>query len=129
MGAVGGIIAVVFGIIWTLLAFAITRNAPFPLVGTVFPLFGVLFIIIGIANVAYNLRNTTAKNRFSNFDITTDQEEPDPLNQRFGPAKPPVKDPPKNVGERLAELDQLKVSRAISEEEYQSQRKRILEQI
>ena len=48
IGGIGSLIAVVFGIFWTILAYQLTRNAPFPLVGTIFPFFGIVFIIAGI---------------------------------------------------------------------------------
>ena len=46
---VGGLIAAGFGAFWTVMAFAITRFAPFPLIGIIFPLFGILFIVAGLA--------------------------------------------------------------------------------
>lgn len=82
MGAVGSVIAILFGIFWTVFAWNMTRNVP--LVGTIFPLFGVLFVLFGIANLVYSLYNTTARNRLSLLDLTETGEEPDPLNQRFG---------------------------------------------
>lgn len=85
MGAVGGIVVTTFGIGWTILAFAITRNSPFPVVGILFPLFGICFVCLGIFYVAYSIRNPGSKNRFSIVDIPTHQKGPDPLNQRFGP--------------------------------------------
>ncbi len=84
MGVVGSVIGIIFGVFWTALAFAMTRDAPFPMVGVIFPLFGVLFIIMGVASLIYNLNNTVNPNRLSTFDITSDAEEHDPLNQRFG---------------------------------------------
>lgn len=84
MGFVGSIVFVLFGILWTIMAYGITRDAPFPLVSTIFPLFGVLFILIGIANAIYSLMNATGKNRMSMLDIVDHAKEPDPLNQRFG---------------------------------------------
>jgi hypothetical protein len=82
MGAVGGIVGVVFGILWTMLAFWLTADAPFPLVHVIFPLFGVLFIVVGIMGVIYNARNATAQNRFSVMDVVDSQSEPDPLDPR-----------------------------------------------
>ena len=70
-----GIITVLFGLIWTFL------------VGSIFPpmaLFGILFIIIGIWNTVYNFKNATGENRYSEFDIVDETEEPDPLNLRYG---------------------------------------------
>jgi hypothetical protein len=43
-GIMGG-----FGTLWTVMAVAITRNAPMPLVGVIFPLFGVLFVVAAVA--------------------------------------------------------------------------------
>ena len=77
MGAVGSVIAVIFGIFWTITA--ASMGAPF-----FFPLFGVLFILLGLANAIYSFVNATGKNRFSAFDITDDGEEEDPLNEHFG---------------------------------------------
>ena len=52
MGAMGSIIAVIFGIFWTIAA--ASMGAPF-----FFPLFGVLFIIMGIVQAVYNFKNAT----------------------------------------------------------------------
>lgn len=82
MGGFGAVFGIVFGIFWTVLAASMTQG--FGLVGIIFPMFGVLFIIIGVVNALYNFKNATGKNRYSEFDITDDTEEPDPLNQRFG---------------------------------------------
>jgi len=79
MGAVGSIVGIIFGIFWTLMAFAITKDAPFPLVHVIFPLFGLLFIGIGVANLIYNVTNATRETRMSVFDITEAHEETDPL--------------------------------------------------
>ena len=76
MGAAGSIIAAVFGLIWT--GAAVSMGAPI-----FFPLFGILFVIMGIVQAVYNFRNATWENRYSEFDIVDDQEEPDPLSRRF----------------------------------------------
>lgn len=65
-----------FGVIWTLLA--ASMGAP-PL----FCLFGVLFIALGIGQAIYQFKNARQKNRYSSFDITDENEEPDPFNERF----------------------------------------------
>ncbi|MBR6767010.1 MAG: zinc ribbon domain-containing protein [Clostridia bacterium] len=57
---------------------------PFDTMGTIFPLFGVVFVIIAIVIAVYNFRNATSKNRYSEFDIVDGNEEPDPMNERFG---------------------------------------------
>lgn len=82
MGAIGAAAAVLFGIIWT--AAAASMGAPI-----FFPLFGLVFIIMGIVQVVYNLKNATGENRFSDYDIVDENEEPDPLNQRFGTPSAP----------------------------------------
>lgn len=79
MGAMGSVIAVIFGIFWTI--GAASMGAP-PL----FPLFGVLFVIMGVVQAVYNFKNATGENRYSSFDIVEDGEEPDPLDHRFGNA-------------------------------------------
>ncbi|GED69357.1 hypothetical protein BRE01_30590 [Brevibacillus reuszeri] len=84
MGAAGSLGMVVFGIFWTIMAFSMTRDAPFPLVGTIFPLFGIIFVGIGIFQTIYHYKNATSKERMSLFDITESNEEGDPLNRRFG---------------------------------------------
>ncbi len=75
MGAVGSVIGVIFGVIWTGAA-ASAEAPPF------FLAFGVLFIIVGIVQALYHYKNATGENRFSAFDITEDGEEPDPLDRR-----------------------------------------------
>jgi hypothetical protein len=78
MSFVGSIIAIVFGVFWTIMAASMTSNSPFPVVGTVFPLFGVLFIVLGIITAAYHYKNATGESRYSIFDITDSSEEGDP---------------------------------------------------
>jgi len=75
MSGVVGIFMICFGILWTALA---AHASP------VFALFGVLWTGIAVVITIYNFKNATAKNRYSQFDITEGHEEPDPLNQRFG---------------------------------------------
>ena len=77
MNAAGAVFAVIFGIIWTIAAAGM--GAPF-----FFPLFGLVFIGMGITSAVYNFKNATGENRYSSFDIVDGDEEPDPLNARFG---------------------------------------------
>ena len=77
MGGFSAVIAVIFGIFWTITASSM--GAP-----GLFPLFGILFVIMGIISAIYNFKNATGKNRYSSFDIVDSHEEPDPMNQRFG---------------------------------------------
>ena len=75
MGAMGSLVGVIFGVIWT--GAAASMGAP-----AFFLAFGVLFILIGIVQAVYHFKNATGENRFSAFDITEDGEEPDPLDRR-----------------------------------------------
>jgi hypothetical protein len=128
MGAMGGIIAVIFGLFWTVGAYQMTREAPFGF-AAIFPLFGILFVVMGIVNVVYNLRNAGGRNRYSALDITTEKDEPDPINEairsRYG-TKPPQST---SVEDRLAQLEALRNRGAITDQEFQEQRKRILGEI
>ncbi len=76
MGAFGSAAVTVFGIIWTF--FVMSAGAP-----GFFALFGIIFVVMGIAMTAYNFKNATSKERYSAFDITDGEEEPDPLNELF----------------------------------------------
>lgn len=78
MGGVMGIFVALFGVYWTILA---SR------VGGPFMLFGVFFVIVAIVQTVYNFKNATGKNRYSQYDITDETEETDPLNEKFGNVK------------------------------------------
>ena len=84
ISALGSVFSVIFGIFWTILASSMTRGTGL----IIFPLFGILFIIIGIFNAIYHFKNASGKNRYSAYDITDENEEPDPLNQRLGGTPP-----------------------------------------
>ena len=77
MNGLGSLLAAGFGLVWTIGAASI--GAP-----GFFLIFGALFILAGLISAGYYLLNATQKNRFSIFDITEDNEEPDPLNARLG---------------------------------------------
>lgn len=76
MSGIIGIGVALFGVLWTILAASSG--------GGLFALFGVIFVIIAVVQVVYNLKNATGKNRYSSFDITDEDEEPDPFNERYG---------------------------------------------
>ena len=80
MGMFGSIAGMWVRIIWTIVA--INMGGP-----VFFPLFRLVIIIIGIVQAVYNYRNATGKSRYSEYDITEDGEEPDPLNMRYGKAE------------------------------------------
>ncbi|MBP3647530.1 MAG: zinc-ribbon domain-containing protein [Clostridia bacterium] len=96
MGVVMGIVAALFGVLWIAGAMSMTSGMDSftfyedPMMSAfdaIFPLFGVLFVIAAIAGVVYNYKNATGKNRYSEFDVVDGDEEPDPLNERFGEHK------------------------------------------
>lgn len=76
MSAIVGIFVAIFGVIWTVIAATMG--------GGIFAIFGVVFVGFAITMVIYNFKNATSKNRYSAFDITSGEEEPDPLNERLG---------------------------------------------
>lgn len=76
MGAVGSIFVGIFGVIWTISA--ASMGAP-----GFFVLFGLFFVGMAIVQAIYHFKNATGENRMSLFDITSEQQEPDPLNQYF----------------------------------------------
>jgi len=121
MGVVMGIALTFFGALWICVAAFIGEQMPWP-IGFIFPLFGVVFLAATISITIYSFRNAFAKNRLSSVDITTDREEPDPLNQVFGDKK-------SGVEERLKEIDQLRAKGIISPAEHATQRERILREI
>lgn len=83
-----------FGILWTVLAVAMTANAPFPFVGIVFPAFGVIFTLLAWGSAVYNLVNATSQQRFAEYDFVAGGEEPDPLQAKFGSASPATRSQP-----------------------------------
>ncbi|MEM9280526.1 MAG: SHOCT domain-containing protein [Verrucomicrobiota bacterium] len=133
MGAVVGVFVVIFGIFWTVMVSSQTRDSPFPGVGVIFSLFGVVFVIMAIVGVIYNARNATSRNRFSSFDITSSEEEPDPLNERFGSQQAAdsgsQETSSETISARLSKIESLKEKGLISDEEYLEQRERILSEI
>lgn len=76
-GAVG-IFMIGFGVVWTIIA-----GAAFPPMA----IFGILWTGVAVTMTVYNFKNATGKNRYSQFDIVDSNEEPDPLNERFGDKK------------------------------------------
>ena len=77
MSGISSILVAVFGVAWTI--GAVSMGA-----GGLFAVFGLIFIAMAIVSAVYNFKNATSKNRYSSFDITDENEEPDPWNERFG---------------------------------------------
>lgn len=80
MGGVMSIFMGLFGLLWTVI---VASSG-----GGIFALFGVIFIAIAISQAVFHFKNATNKNRYSAFDIVDGEEEPDPLNVRFGGTAP-----------------------------------------
>lgn len=75
LSGIVGIFMIGFGVVWTAFASQVSG---------IVALFGVIWIGIAVVTTVYNFKNATGKNRYSAYDITDEQEEPDPLNERFG---------------------------------------------
>lgn len=77
-GVAGGIVGIIFAVFWIIMA--VGMGAP-----GFFPIFGLLIIGLLVFEVIINLKNTTSKNRYSLYDIVDEDEEIDPMNERFNP--------------------------------------------
>ena len=71
-----GIGVALFGVFWTILAIAGGAWFMAP--------FGLIFTGIAVVRAMYAFKNATGKNRYSEYDVTDGEEEPDPLNEMFG---------------------------------------------
>ena len=76
MSGISCIGGAIFGVVWTILASSMG-------VGFM-AFFGVIFIAFAIAGAIYNFKNATSENRYSVYDITDGEEEPDLLNLKYG---------------------------------------------
>ena len=92
MGGFGGILAAIFGLFW--IGGAANIGAPAP-----FLMFGVVFVVVALVNAVYNFYNAAGENRFSEYDITEDGEEPDPLEKRQNHTVSLMKDPAETEGD------------------------------
>ena len=74
-GAAGSVIAIVWGILWTVLAAGATQGAG--AFGLIFPLFGLCFIGMGVYNLIYHSKNASAdaQDRDSLLEIVDSDEE------------------------------------------------------
>ena len=87
----GAIMALVIGVPFALFWIAGTAKAGAP---GFFVFFGVIFLIVTLVSVAVNFYNAASRNRISQFDVTTRQEESDPIERLISTDKPPIKTPP-----------------------------------
>ena len=79
-GAVSVIVALV-GAVWTI--GAVSMGAGF------MAFVGVAFIVMALINAGEGFYNDTADKRMSVVDVVDGQEEPDPLNERYGVREDP----------------------------------------
>lgn len=77
MGGVASLAAALFGVFWMIMAASI--GAP-----GLFVAMGGIFVVVAVVSAVYEFTNATAKKRFSEFDVVTDEEEGDILNEYFG---------------------------------------------
>ncbi len=71
-----GIGVALFGVFWTIMAIAGGAWFMAP--------FGLIFTGIAVVRAVYDFKNAKSKNRYSEYDVTDGEEEPDPLNEMFG---------------------------------------------
>lgn len=76
MGGITSILSGLFGVFWVIMACAMGGWFMAP--------FGCIFIAIAVVNAVHEFKNATSQNRYSAFDIVDSEEEPDPLDERFG---------------------------------------------
>lgn len=76
MGGIMSVAVGLFGVFWTILAASGGAWFMAP--------FGIIFVVIAVVQAIYNFKNATGENRYSEFDITDENEEADPWNERFG---------------------------------------------
>ena len=76
MGALGSVIAVVFGIFWTVSAASMGAPSPSPSSAC-------CSLSWASSRPSTISKNAAGKKRYSAFDIVDGEEEPDPLNQRL----------------------------------------------
>ena len=76
MSAVASIAAALFGVFWCILAASIGAGFMVP--------FGLIFIGMAIYSAVYHNHNATSEDRYSLIDIVDEDEEPDPLNEKYG---------------------------------------------
>ena len=74
----GSVFVVIFGVIWTMITFAMTATGGFGIIGLLFPLFGICFVGFGIYDAYIAYQNAHGEDRMSLFDIVDGDEEPDP---------------------------------------------------
>ncbi len=70
------------GMAYTVSSFTSSFGVPSTL--SIFVLVPAGMAVFGVIGAIYNFVNALGKNRFSDFDITDENEEPDPLNERLG---------------------------------------------
>ena len=79
MEAVFSFAFALFGLFWTAAAANMGASIMVP--------FGLIFVGLGIYSGVYNLKNATSEERYSIVDIVDEDEEGDPLNEKYGKKK------------------------------------------
>lgn len=74
--AVRGLVAGLFGILWTLFAWHITAELHVPYVGVVFPLIGVLITLTAWSQAAYHFVHLAGQQRFAEYDFVSLEDQP-----------------------------------------------------
>jgi hypothetical protein len=77
LSALGSLFMVGFAVLWV--GLCVSLGAPIW-----FTLFGVLFGLFALVLAGYQFWAATTKQRPDLYDLTSNKEEPDPLNRRFG---------------------------------------------
>lgn len=75
LSGIVGIAVALFGVFWTITAAVGGAWFMAP--------FGIIFTVVAVVQTVYNFKNAAGKNRYSEFDITDSNEEPDPWNEKI----------------------------------------------
>jgi hypothetical protein len=123
-GVVVGIGVVLFGLFWIGMA-ARMGAPPFMLI------FGVVFVVVALSKSVFAGRNLNSSTRISDLDLPEHHDPLGPLDETYGEGSGEyrITTAPESVEERLTDLESLKSKGLVTEEEYESQRTRILQEI
>jgi len=123
-GVVVGIGVVLFGLFW--IGMAARMGAPVFML-----LFGVVFVVVALSKVVFAGRKMNSSTPLSELDMKTPHDSLGPLDETYGEGSGEyrITTAPESVEERLTDLKSLKSKGLVTEEEYASQRARILREI
>ena len=88
-------------------------------------IFGVIFVVVALSKVVFAGRNLNSSTRISELDLRAPH---DPLVETYGEGSGEyrITTAPESVEERLTQLEGLKSKGLVTEEEFQSQRTKII---